>query len=253
MYTKTAPWVLELADGTSRTIATSWPDLTMGQYARLLAIDSEVDTYGLLAAICDCTRGDIQALAPSVGNQLLQLLAFLQQQPPGLGTWPRPSQVYIPSPPGPAGWMEAKTLPVPQDLTAATFGQATDLASALEEYSEDFGELRRQALAIYLLPAYFGCSYDTDKLPAMLLAVDKIRLGEGLPVADFFILSLGESKRNTSNSSNLYPSQLQKKRQGTESLVRYGKPTRWQMLWQEGTRSKWGKYLAGRWGKYLRP
>lgn len=221
----------------------------MQQYSKLLSIDAAVDTYGYLAAVCSCTRMDIQGLPPKAGNQLLQLLKFLQQAPPALGVWPVPRQLHIPGPPDKDGWLEDRVIDVPKDLLAESFGQSMDLARVLEEFTEDFGELRRQALAIYLLPRYFNCAYDTDKLPEMLQAVDRIRLQEGLPVADFFILSLGESKPNTAAASNLYPSQLQSKRQGMQNLVRPGRATRWQTLWQEGTNSNWGRYLLRRWGR----
>lgn len=247
----TPPWLLELADGTTRVVPTSWADMTMQAYAQVLATDAEVDTYGLLAGVCGCSRMDIQALPPATGNQLLQLLSYLQTAPPALGVWPLPTTVNIPGEPTADGWQEAdRRVEIPMQLLAETFGQATDLARVLEEYAEDFGELRRQALAIYLLPHYYACPYDSDKLPQMLLAVDRIRLQEGLPVADFFILSLGQSKQTTGQGSKLYPSVLQSRKQGTTNLVRRGRPTQWQTHWQAVISSKWGLFLLRRWVKY---
>jgi hypothetical protein len=248
----TTPWILELEDGTQRQVPTSWPDLTMKAYAKLLSDSASTDIYGLLAAACSCTRMELLNLNPATGTAVVELLGYLSAKTPELGGWPLPDVVHIPGLPDATGYVEVKEVPVPKSLVAESFGQSVDLASALQEFGQDFGELRRQALAIYLLPKYYGCAYDTDLLPGMLEAVDRVRLGEGLPVADFFMLSLAESRPNTKPSSTLYPSLLQSKKQGTRNLAKLGRPTLWQRLWLEGISSKWGRYLHCRWGTYLR-
>lgn len=219
---------------TTHLVATCWADLTLGAYARLLATDAAADTYGALAAAVGCTRSDIMAMPIPQAQALVEALAYLEGPLP---TWALPATVALPVPGG------AMLLEYPRNLEGCTFGQATDLGTLLEQYEGNPGQLRLAALAVYLMPAYYGGPYDSDNLAAFTEIVKEVRLGEGLPVADFFIWILSGLPSTTGASSKPYPLAAPKPRRGTKILPPAGKRMPWLTRWLGGTRYGWAWFF----------
>lgn len=253
MHYDSPPYLLALADGTTTSVPTCWADLSLGQYDRLLGLEPDVDTYGWLASAVGTTRQAIQNLPNEVVKQVIEALQYLRVPPPAYSV---PDVVRLPklpsttSNPGRFNWFrrvpDSDTVEVvpPKDLSLASFGQATDLGTMLERYEGNPGYLRLVALAIYLMPSYHG-TYDTDLLPAMIETCKLVRLGEGLPLADFFILTLTGLPPGTGATLKKFRFRPQRSAPATMSLPPAGSLMPLPARLLGAMRLGWQQFMAG--------
>jgi len=195
-----------------------WQDVTLTQAD---ALRTGTDLYDYLALLCGVAPEHVMQWPSSVLTpELVDCLRFLQEPAPEwLTTLPVPSYLILPGP-GPLGWV---SLPVPQDISAKTFGQSADLAAVLTDNSLTAYQQRARVLAIYFYSAYYRCAYDSDGIEAFADICAQATLAEALPLTAFFLGSTNASDAPMPSSLRRFRSALRRKRQA------------WTSWWPSGT------------------
>lgn len=210
---------LTLPDGRGRALPTRWGQVTLGQSARLAELPEGADTYSLLSVLLDLSPVEVMNLpADFVTEHVLPALdfAFAGEVPP-LERDAKHTSLLLPIPDGHV------CLPVNRDLSAITFGQATDLGAVLQDATMSVHEKRQRLLAILLYPAYHGTDYDSDGIDDFARDIcSQAMLEEALPLTDFFLLSSTAFGGATWPSSNASPSPLTSGRPDSKPWWRNG-------------------------------
>ena len=215
-----------LPDSRTRELPTRWGEVTLGQAARLAELPEGADVYSFLAALLSLSPLEVMNLPHAlVVEQLLPVLSFASDTEPDFAAFTMPNSVTLPRNEDPGSTV---AVPAITDLTAATFGQATDLGAVLQDAALPVAEKRIQVLAILLYPGYSFGAYDSDHIAAFAEHVCAFaRLEEALPLTDFFLSSTTAFAAATSPSSSASPS-------APTSAPPASKPS-----WQNGMRWLW--------------
>ena len=177
-----------LPDSRTRDLPTRWGEVTLGQAARLAELPDAADVYSMLSVMLDLSPLEVMNLpADFVVEQLLPVLSFVSDADPDFAAFTLPQTVTLPRNED-AG--STVVVPALTDLTAATFGQATDMGAVLQDAAMPVAQKRIQVLAILLYPGYSFGAYDSDNIAAFAEHVCAFaRLEEALPLTDFFLSS----------------------------------------------------------------
>ena len=196
---------LILPDSRTRNLPTRWGEVTLGQAAGLAELPEGADVYSTLAVLLNLSPLEVMNLPAYLMNeQVLPMLAFSSDQEPDFAAFTLPKMVTLPR-----NEDHGSTVLVPAvtDLTAATFGQATDMGAVLQDATMHVSQKRIRVLAILLYPGYSFGDYDSDNIDAFAEHVCAYaRLEEALPLTDFFLSSTTSSVAATSANSSASPS-----------------------------------------------
>lgn len=218
--------LLTLPDTRTRHLPTRWGEVTLGQYAQLAELPESADHYSHYAILLGLSPVEVMNLpADFMTGQVLPVLEFAESDALSeLSQAQRPTVLHMRS----TGGGLYDEVPVPTDLTAATFGQACDLGDVLRDQALSLHQKRIRVLAILLHPHWQKGPYDHDAVDdfANYVCVN-VPLEEALPLTDFFLLSSTASTAPTSPSSSASPPAPTKK------------PPGWSSWWRSGTRWPW--------------
>ena len=224
-----------LPDSRTRDLPTRWGEVTLGQAARLAELPDAADVYSMLSVMLNLSPLEVMNMpANFVVEQLLPVLSFVSDTEPDFAAFTLPKTVTLPRNED-AG--STVVVPAITDLTAATFGQATDMGAVLQDTTMPVAQKRIQVLAILLYPGYSFGAYDSDNIAAFAEHVCAFaRLEEALPLTDFFLSSTTSSGAATPASSSASPSALTSAPPASKPSWWSGMRWLWSTRWPLGTK-----------------
>jgi len=225
------PYALELPlSGRLVLLPDCWQDVTLAQAD---ALQHTQDLYDTLAILCGVAPEHVmQWPAAVLTDELQEALSFLQVPMPELTGLPVPSHLVLPG----TGKYGLVSLPLPQDISAHSFGQAADLGAVLSDASLSPFQQHARVLAIYFYSAYYRCAYDSDGVDAFAAICSQATLAEALPLTAFFLGSTSASGKPMPSSSSGFRSRLRSARRAWTSWCSSG--IRWPswMRWPVATK-----------------
>jgi len=179
-----------------------WGELTLGQAARIAELPDGADVYSFLSILLDLSPVEVMNLPTDfVNEQVLPVLSFASDDMPSFSGAALPAIITLP--------LAActKELPVPPSLDIATFGQATDLGTLLQNAAVPVALKRLKALAIIFYPAYYGGEYDSDQVEDFAERVcSEALMEQAVPITDFFLRTTTALGATTTPASSASPS-----------------------------------------------
>jgi hypothetical protein len=223
-----------LPDTRTLDLPTRWDEVTLGQFARLTELPEQSDVYNFLSVFLNLSPKEIQNLPePFVTQQLLPVLDFAGSTVPDFESWPLLEFINLPG----KTLFEARKLPVAKSLDIVTFGQATDLGAVLQDATLSTMQKRMKVLAIVFYPAYVDGDYDSDETEDFATKVcSEAKLGEALPITDFFLNSTTSSVVAMPASSSASPSLETRKPPASKPSWLSGMRWLWSTRWPLGIR-----------------
>ena len=224
---------LTLPDARTRELPTRWGEVTLGQSARLAELPEGADIYSLLSVLLDLSPLEVMNLPTDfVHEQVTPALEFTTTgEMPAVGQAPK--FINLPSKEDYC----LRRFPVNLDVTAITFGQATDFGALLQDAAMSVHEKRQRILAIFFYGPYHDGPYDSDGIEDFAREIcSQASLEEALPLTDFFLLSSTAFGGATSPSSSASPSPLTSGRPDSKPWWKSGMRWLWSTRWPLATK-----------------
>nr|GFC10393.1 hypothetical protein [Tanacetum cinerariifolium] len=221
--------LLILPTGKTIDLPTRWGEVTLGQFDRLTSLPESSDVYNFLSVFLHLAPVEVMNLPPAfVYEQILPVLEFAANSTPDFAAFVRPTVLHMRS----TGGGLYDEVPVPAELTAATFGQACDLGTVLQDAAMSVMQKRLRTLAIIMHPHWHKGDYDSDAIDdfANYVCVN-VSIEEAVPLTDFFLSSTTLSAAGMPVSSSASPSVLTKKPQASKPWWKNGTHWLWSTRW----------------------